>query len=182
MKIQPIDITHKNFDKKLMGYDTDEVHSFLQLVADEFESLLARKNRLKETLREKELDLIEHRERDQLLKTTITNATKFSERFQADAEREAKIIINDANQRATGIVSEARQRLSEEFQEIESLKKIRIQFQNNLKALAKAHLSMIEDSKSIFPDPTISEKILETPVRENTTMDLSPPPCDEMKL
>ena len=76
MRIAPIDIAHRTFNRKIMGLDPDEVMDFLRLVAEELEGLIKERNSLKETLREKEFSIGEYRERDELLKSTITTATR----------------------------------------------------------------------------------------------------------
>ncbi|MGE0527822.1 MAG: DivIVA domain-containing protein [Bdellovibrionales bacterium] len=165
MRIAPIDIAHKTFHRKMMGFDPDEVMDFLRLVAEELEGLIKERNSLKETLREKELAIAEYRERDELLKSTITTATRMSERMQVDAEREAKLIINDANQKADVIVREARDSLKRIYSDITELKKVRMQFENNLKALMQSHLTMLEQGQKIMPNPVIEPK-LNTEIQE----------------
>lgn len=157
MKIAPIDIAHKSFGRKLMGFDADEVIDFLRSVADEMEVLVRERNNLREALREKELSIIEYRERDELLKNTITTATRMSEKIQADAEREAKLILNDAGQKADLIVSDARDSLRKIYGEIADLKKVRMQFENNLRALLQSHLTMMEQGHKIMPNPRLED-------------------------
>lgn len=159
MRIAPIDIAHKTFHRKMMGFDPDEVMDFLRLVAEELESVIKERNSLKETLREKELSIAEYRERDELLKSTITTATRMSEKMHVDAEREAKLIVNDANQKAEAIVREARDSLKRIYGDISDLKKVRMQFENNLKALVHSHLTMLEQAQKIMPNPIIEPKI-----------------------
>ena len=159
MRIAPIDIAHKTFHRKMMGFDPDEVMQFLKLVSDEMEALIKERNSLKENLRDKELSIAEYRERDELLKSTITTATRMSERMQVDAEREAKLIINDANQKADVIVRESRDSLKRIYSEITDLKKLRMQFENNVRALVASHLSMLEQGQKIMPNPLIDGKL-----------------------
>jgi cell division initiation protein len=158
MRIAPIDIAHKTFHRKMMGFDPDEVMDFMRMVAEEMENLIKERNTLRETLREKELSIAEYRERDELLKSTITTATRMSEKMQVDAEREAKLIINDANQKADVIVRESRDSLKRIYQEITDLKKVRMQFENNLKALVQSHLQMLEQGQKIMPNPQIDPR------------------------
>ncbi|MFQ5630060.1 MAG: DivIVA domain-containing protein, partial [bacterium] len=44
MKLTPLDIKKQEFKKNLRGYDPIEVDAFLEMVANEFESLLREKN------------------------------------------------------------------------------------------------------------------------------------------
>lgn len=167
MKIAPIDIAHKTFGRKMMGFDPEEVIDFLRSVADEMETLIRERNSLRESLREKELAIIDYRERDELLKNTITTATKMSEKIQQDAEREARLIISDASQKAEMIVSDARDSLKKIYGEITDLKKIRMQFENNLKALIQSHLTMLEQGNKIMPNPMVDESAAPTPVHRD---------------
>ena len=159
MKIAPIDIAHKTFDRKMMGFDPEEVMDFLRAVADEMEGLIRDRNSLRETLREKELNIIEYKERDELLKSTITTATKMSEKMQADADREARLILNDAKQQADVIVRDARDSLKSIYEEVSHLKKVRLQFENNLRALIQSHETMLDQGHQIMPNPEIPQNI-----------------------
>lgn len=159
MRIAPIDLAHKSFHRKMMGFDPEEVMDFLRLVAEEMESLIKERNSLKETLREKDLAVAEYRERDELLKSTITTATRMSEKMQVDAEREARLIINDANQKADVIVREARDSLKRIYNEITDLKRVRMQFENNLKAIIQSHMQMIDQGTKIMPNPVVDPKV-----------------------
>jgi cell division initiation protein len=155
MKIAPIDIAHKVFGKKMMGLDGEEVQDFLRQIAEEMEALIRERNNLREQMREKELAILEFRERDELLKSTITTATKMSDKIQVDAEREARLIVGDAKQQAEMIVRDARDSLKRIFQEISDLKKVRMQYENNLRALVQSHLTMLEQGHKIMPDPDL---------------------------
>lgn len=155
MKIAPIDIAHKAFNKKMMGLDSEEVMDFLRQVAEEMEAVIRERNNLREQMREKELAILEFRERDELLKSTITTATKMSDKIQVDAEREARLIVGDAKQQAEMIVRDARDSLKRIFQEISDLKKVRMQYENNLRALVQSHLTMLEQGQKIMPDPEL---------------------------
>ena len=156
MKIAPIDIAHKTFSRKVMGLDPDEVSDFLRDVADQMEELIRERNSLKEALRQKELQVMEYKERDETLKATIQTATKMADQIRADAEREAKLIINDAQHKAELILKDSRDSLKKIYQEIADIKRIRMQFEVNLRSLCQAHIAMIEQSHMTMPDPQIN--------------------------
>jgi cell division initiation protein len=159
MKIAPIDIAHKTFARKLMGLDPDEVQDFLRAVGEEMESIIRERNTLRESLREKELMLAEYKERDELLKSTITTATRMSDRIHADAEREAKLVLSDAQQKAEMVVRDARDSLKRMYQEITDLKRLRMQFENNVRAIVQSHLTMLDQANKIMPNPVIEPKL-----------------------
>ena len=152
MKMTPIDIAHKSFNKKMMGYDAEEVNDFLQQIAQAMEALTHERNSLREALREKDLALLDYKERDQVLKTTIATASQMADRLRVDAEREAKLIITDAQQKAEIITRDSRDSMKKMYQEVNDLKRMRMQFEANLKAMAQAHLTLIEQGEKYLPN------------------------------
>lgn len=156
MKIAPIDIAHKTFSRKVMGLDPDEVTDFLRDVADQMEEIIRERNALKEAMRQKDLQLMEYKERDETLKATIQTAAKMSDGIRADAEREGKLIIGDAQQKAELILRDSRDQLKRVYQEIAELKRIRMQFEINLRSVCQSHMSMIDQSHFVQPDPQIN--------------------------
>ncbi len=158
MKIAPIDIAHKTFSRKFMGFEPDEVRDFLERISEEMEALARERNQLRENLREKEMVILDYRERDDMLKKTMETATQMTEKLRLDAEREAKLIINDAKQKAELIIKDSRDSLKKTYAEISNLKRCRVQFENNLRALAQAHLSMLQQGDKYMPDPMLPEE------------------------
>ncbi len=157
MKISPIDITHKSFGKKLMGLDPEEVSYFLQLVASQLEATIHERNSLKEALREKDLTLLDYKDRDKVLKDTIATASQMSERLRQDADREAKLIIADAQQKAEMITRDSRDSLKKMYHEVTELKRIRMQFEANLRAVAQAHLTLLEQGEKYMPQMQMTQ-------------------------
>lgn len=173
MKITPIDIVHKSFSKKMMGIDADEVNEFMAQIAAQMEALIQERNSMKEALREKELNLLEYKERDQVLKNTIATATQMTERLRQDSEREAKLIIADANQKAEMIMRDSRDSLKKMYQEITELKRARMQFEANLKALVQAHLTLLDQGEKYMPQMQLPNMNMSPSTTDKST-DISP--------
>jgi cell division initiation protein len=163
MKIAPIDIAHRSFKHKWMGLDSDEVHEFLRNVADEMETLIRERNEMKERLREKEMAILEFKERDQILKDTITTAHKMAEGIRADAERECRLIMNDANQKAELIVKDARDSLKKVYSEISDLKRVRVGFEARIRSLIHSYSAIMDSEEKNFADPIIPSGNPKTP-------------------
>lgn len=151
MRLTPIDIAHKTFGKKMFGLDPDEVADFLQQIASAMEALVQERNTLKEAAREKDLTLADYKDRDKVLKDTIATASQMSERLRQDAEREAKLIVADAQQKSEIITRDSRDSLKKMYQEVADLKRVRMQFEASLKALAQAHLTLLEQGEKYMP-------------------------------
>ena len=151
MKHYPTEISRKTFERKVMGYDPDDVSDYLTVIAAQLEALLLERNALRDALKDKEMSLLEYKDRDQILKATITSASLMTEKMKIDAEREAKLILNDAQQKAEMITRDAKDSLRKSYQEIADLKKTRMQFEANLKAMVQAHLSLLEQGDHFMP-------------------------------
>jgi len=169
MKITPIDIAHKNFNKKMFGLDEQEVADFLQKIASQMEELIHERNNLRELARDRELQLNDQKERDQVLKSTISTAGQMAERLRLDAEREAKLILADAHQKAEMITRDSRDSLKKAYQEISDLKRMRMQFEANLRAMAQAHLSLIEQGEKFMPSLSPQQNNQEAQQNPNQT-------------
>lgn len=154
MKITPIDIAHKKFEKTLFGLDPQAVTGFLQDVSFQLEELIRERNTLRDEIRNKEIALIEFKERDELLKNTITTATLMSERMREDAEKRVGLTISEAKAKAVQIEKDANENLKNTHNELARLKKLRLQYEANMKAMAHAHLSLLEEGQKYlgFPD------------------------------
>ena len=159
MKHYPSEIANKTFERKMMGCDPEEVSDFLTVIAAQMDALLQERNSLRDAIKEKELSLLEYKERDQVLKATITSASQMAEKMRGDAEREAKLIINDANQKAEIITRDAKDSLRTIYSEIGELKRTRMQFEANLKAMVQAHLSLLDQSQQFMPKMTMPAEL-----------------------
>ncbi len=162
MRISPVDISNKSFSKKMMGLDAQEVYEFLRDVADQMEELVRERNRLKEECSKKDVDMKEYKERDEALRATIQAASKMSEQFRNDAERESDLIIEDARQRSEVLIKDARDSLRRMYYEISDLKKARMHYETNLRAMMESHLTMLDQSRKVFADPVVTPPRIET--------------------
>ena len=159
MKLTPIDISHRTFNRKMFGFDEAEVKQFLDEAAQAMEALVHERNSLRELTREREIQLHEHKEKETALRSTISAASQMSERIRQDADREANLIIQDAQQKADLILRDSRDSLKKIYQEIADLKRTRMQFEANLKALAQAHLSLLDQGEKYMPSIGLTQVI-----------------------
>jgi cell division initiation protein len=144
MNITPLDITQKRFKKVFRGVDTEEVEAFLQLVASEFEGLVRRVNALEEAGQRKDDEIAEHRGRERALQETLIAAQKASEEIREAAHKESEITLADAELQAEKIVQSAHGRFLKVVDDINELKRQRVQFEAGLKTLVESHLKLLE--------------------------------------
>lgn len=110
MKLTALEVKQQKFEKSLRGYDTDEVHAFLNLMSNEWEHLVSRNRELEQqldTMKEK----LKHYERvESALHETLKTAKDSAEEKIEGARREAQSKIEKAEVEADSIVREAQQR------------------------------------------------------------------------
>lgn len=158
MHLTALEIAQKLFAKRMMGYDIQEVTDFLYLISSQLEEIYQENSKLREALKEKEYQFFEYKERDKLLKDTISTAGQMAEKIRLDAEREAKMIVAEAKTRADLITRDARDSIGRNYEEITNLKKQRIQFETQLKALIQSHLELMQQNNRLVQAPKVPQQ------------------------
>jgi len=144
MNITPLDIQQQQFKGKMLGgLDPNDVDSFLQMVASEMESLIRENSDLKEQTRKFSLQLEELSQREVSLRDTMLAAQKITEEMKANAQKEAHLLVSEAELKGERIVAEAENRLIQINNQIYELKRQKLQFEANLKSLVESHLKML---------------------------------------
>jgi cell division initiation protein len=144
MNITPLDIQQQQFKGKMLGgLDPNDVDSFLQMVASEMESLLRENNDLKEQARKFSLQLDELSQREVSLRETMLAAQKVTEEMKANAQKEANLLVSEAELKGERILADAENRLLQLNNQVYEIKRQKLQFETNLKSLVEAHLKML---------------------------------------
>jgi len=164
MNITPLDITQKTFRKTFRGFDAEEVEAFLALVAVEFEALVKDNLALREDNQRKAEEILEFKGRERALQETLVTAQKASEEIREAARKEAEITISDAELQAEKIVQGAHGRFLRIVDDINELKRQRLQFETNVRTLVESHLKLIE----AFREPAREEAVQLMPGRKRT--------------
>jgi len=127
MKITPIEIRQKTFEKVFRGYDKEEVQAFLQSLSQEWERLNAelREHKMKLEIAEKEVSQLREVETSlfKTLKTADDTAAHLVEQSKKSAElrvKEAQIkaeeILNDARSQSKNIIQKAEMKATSTMQ------------------------------------------------------------------
>jgi cell division initiation protein len=162
MNVTPLDITQKQFRKVLRGLDPEEVEAFLALVAAEFEALVKENVALREESGRKTDEIADHRGRERALQETLIAAQKASEEIRDAARKEAEITISDAELQAEKIVQGAHSRFLRIVDDINELKRQRVQFEAGIRSLVESHVKLLE----AFREPAREEAVQFMPSRK----------------
>lgn len=126
MRITPLDIQQMVFKVTFRGYDQEEVNRFLEELAQTVESL----NRDHAVQREKimflEQQLAELKRTEATLSSTLLSAQSLAEDVKQNAQREADLVIKEAELKAGELIRQARVELTDTQRDLSSLQKQRL--------------------------------------------------------
>jgi cell division initiation protein len=117
MKITPIEIRQQNFEKKLRGYDKDEVTAFLISLSNEWERLLDGKKELRIKLDQSEKEVQKLREVESSLFKTLKTAEDTGANMVDQANKAAKLHLKETQMNAEAMMK------SQKWKPAKSLKK-----------------------------------------------------------
>jgi len=144
VNISPIDIQQQQFKGKMFGgLDPEDVDAFLQLVAGELEDLIRENTELKEQARRVAADMEQMKEKEVTLRETMLAAQRITEEMKSSSQKEATILISEADLKADTILADANRKLADLKSQIQDLRREKIQFETALKSLLDTHYKML---------------------------------------
>ncbi|HEV8265640.1 MAG TPA: DivIVA domain-containing protein [Gemmatimonadales bacterium] len=106
--LTPLDIRKQEFRKTLRGYETLGVEEFQLRVADALERTIRERSVLEERLAALGEQLRVFREREKAMNEALVAAQQLRQDTRAAAEREAQVIVREAQAEAKRIIEETR--------------------------------------------------------------------------
>lgn len=168
------EIRQITFEKVMRGYRPEDVESFMERIADEFESLEKEKSDLEEKLYLLAEKVEQYKTEEESIKTTLINAQRLGESIISDARTKAESIIREATIKKNDIISSAYSEIEGSEETIKRLKKEVSDFKRNILSLYKAHieaLSTLPEEKQ-EKEPAQSEEVRQEtqPVQEEAVV------------
>ena len=144
MKITPLDIQQQQFKTKLFGgLDPEDVDAFLQTVSQEMEDLIRENSEIKEQIRRNTDAVAEMSTRETQLRDTMLAAQRITEDMKANSQKEATLVISEAELKADKILADANIKLAQLNSQIQDLRREKLQFETALKSLLDTHYKML---------------------------------------
>lgn len=122
IKLTPQDILTQQFNIKGKGFNKEEVTGFLMQVAEDLESEILEKDRLRKKVEKLKNTLLKFEKKEDILRDTLIAAQKFSQEIKVNAEKEAELVIKEAEIKGEEIISRAITREQNLKEEIRNLK------------------------------------------------------------
>jgi len=143
MKITPLEIRQKAFEKVLRGYDKDEVNAFLQTLSQEWERMLdeTREARMKVETTEREVSKL--REVESSLFRTLKAAEDTGASVVEQANKTAELILRENQLNADALLSEAKTKAKNTIEEAEMISRQMLdEMEERLKALGEQYKTL----------------------------------------
>jgi cell division initiation protein len=164
MRISPIDIQQKQFKSRPFGYEKTGVDQFLEMLAEELERLIGKNQDLQESLDRVNATLSEMREREETLKETLVTTQKITEELKSTARREVDVMMAEAEIKAERLMHNAEERRGQLIEEIQEIKRQKIDFEVSLRGLLEKHIRMIDLNTVALDAPDADARMLEEPL------------------
>ena len=176
MAITPADIEKQSFSPSELGYNPEEVESFLEQVSAEIDAMLQKiadlKGRLTNTEQQLAVDqdqiahFEEHSEKtaadkpnaavaasEHQISQVLLVAQASADKLVADAKDNAERIRNEADQKAREVIRQALAEKQNELDEIDRLKQSREDFRAEYRKLLQ---HFMDDADSVFPQGVLN--------------------------
>lgn len=144
MILTPQDIQGQVFNKKVNGYDKDEVKQFLVLVSEALESEIIEKEKIRKKYEKTKEALLKFEKREDILRDTLVSAQRFSKDIKRNSEKEAEMIVKESEMKGEEIINNAIIREKSIKSEIKNLKFKRKEIESDLINMLNSLKELIE--------------------------------------
>ncbi len=160
------EIRQITFEKVMRGYRPEDVESFIENIADEFEVLEKEKKDLEEKLYLLAEKVEQYKAEEESIKTTLINAQRLGESIVSDARVKADNVIREATIKKNDIISSAYNEIEGTEDVLNRLKKEVSDFKRNILSLYKTHIESLSTLPEEKTEEAVSQPQQEEPVVE----------------
>lgn len=120
MRITPLEIRQKTFEKIFRGYDKDEVTAFLTLLSQEWEKISDEKKMLELKYEQSQKESEKLRQVEGSLFRTLKSAEDTGAAIIEEANKTAELILKDAREKADALTADAERQARQKVDAAES--------------------------------------------------------------
>ena len=143
MRITPLDIRQKTFEKNFRGYEKDEVNAFLLTLSQEWERVLDENKEARIKLEATEREVSKLREVESSLYKTLKTAEDTGANVIDHARRTAELHLRESQLKAEGMINEAKSKARDTIEESDTrAREILEEMEDRLKILVESYKKM----------------------------------------
>jgi len=148
VKLTPVEIKNQEFKKVMRGYDTVEVDTFIELVADKYQELLNENERLAKQNIVYETELTNYKDVEKTLKQTLKNVQENSQMTKENSAKEAGLIKKEAELAAAQMLEKARLQVFKMKEEMVRLQNQKHSFISRLRHVLASQMELLDVLKT----------------------------------
>lgn len=164
MNITPLDIRKQVFNSKIWGYDPDEVKNFLEMIAAALETTNRDHTQDSEKMKSLETRLETYQKIEQNMQDTLMTAQRITDEIKANAQKEAELIVKDAQIRAHKQMEIAREKVLQYERDLATVRHQKAMFVSRFRSLVNTQLEMLHILETDSTAAKAEEKTIEPPV------------------
>ena len=160
MKLTAMDINNKEFKRGLRGYSVEEVDEFLDQVVENYEELYKENSRLKESLIRVNEKLEHYEKLEATIQNTLLLAQNAADQAKESSEKQAELIIGNANETAQRILDKAHGDVISINDEYEKVKEEFIKFRAKFRGFMNTQLQTFDElEKDLTKNYSVSQPV-----------------------
>ena len=153
MRITPLEIRQKTFEKNFRGYEKDEVHAFLLTLSQEWERLQDEIKELRMKLESAEREVTKLREVETSLFKTLKTAEDTGANVVDQARKAAELHLRESQLKADAMLHEAKSKARDTIEESEVRAKEIVQdMEERLKSLVDSYKKLENSREDLLSD------------------------------
>ena len=153
MRITPLEIRQKGFEKHFRGYDRDEVNGFLLTLSQEWERILDENKELRIKLDATEKEVTKLREVESSLYKTLKTAEDTGANVIEQARTAADLHLRESQIKSDGIVNEAKIKAKNTIEEAEArAKEVLTEMEERLKLMIDKYKQLEASREDLLAD------------------------------
>ena len=153
MKITPLEIRQKAFEKTMRGYDRDEVTAFLVTLSQEWERLLDETKELRIKYEASDREVSKLREVESSLYKTLKTAEDTGASMIEQATKTAELHLRESQFKAEAMLNEAKMKAKDTLDQAEmSSKDLVVEMEERLKELVESYKKLQQQRDILVAD------------------------------
>jgi cell division initiation protein len=153
MKITPLEIRQKAFERVLRGYDKDEVNAYLQSLSQEWERTLDEVKEVRIKYEATEREVTKLREVESSLYKTLKTAEDTGANVIEQANKTAELVLREAQMKADAMLNEAKSKAKNTIEEAEFVsKQMLAEMEDRLKMLGQHYKTLELHKDNLLAD------------------------------
>jgi len=179
MRLTPLDIRGQQFRRIMRGLDPEEVEQFLATIATEFETLLSEVEALRQRNVERVGHIDEYKTMEKARRDTLLTAEKLMGEAKESAQREAALIIREAELGAQRAKARLHQDLTELRHDVDEFRRIKDAYLSRVRWLLRSNLETLDGHAQEFEEIDASLRPAVPAVDWPRSLVPEPPPQNE---